>query len=135
MTDWNAAVIDEFRANGGKVGGQFEGAPILLLHTYGAKTGEERVHPVMYQETDGGLAVFASKAGADTNPAWFHNLLAHPDAKIEIGPESYSVHARVADPEQRNRIWSEQKRRFPGFAEYEQMTSRTIPVVILERTG
>jgi deazaflavin-dependent oxidoreductase (nitroreductase family) len=133
MTDWNATVIEEFRANGGQLGGDFAGAPMLLLHTTGAKTGQPRVHPVIYQSVDSGWAVFASKAGADTNPDWFHNLAAHPRAQIEVGTETIDVLARVASGEERERIWSTQKSRFPGFAEYEQKTSRVIPVVVLER--
>lgn len=131
MTDWNAKIIEEFRANAGNVGGQFEGAPLLLLHTVGAKTGLERVHPMMYQSVGDGFAVFASKAGADTNPAWFHNLLAHPEATIEVGTRTMEVTARVLDDATREPVWQEQKRRYPGFADYETKTSRVIPVVVL----
>ena len=134
MSDWNAGVIEEFRANGGKLGGGFEGAPMLLLHSTGARSGEERVHPVMYQQVGDDVAVFASKAGAPTNPDWFHNLVANPDATIEIGTETVPVRARVAEGEERERIWETQKERYPGFAEYEEKTDRVIPVVILERT-
>ena len=130
--DWNATVIDEFRANGGKLGGNFAGAPVLLLHTTGAKTGQERVNPMMYQQVDDAYAVFASKAGAPTNPDWFHNLLAHPDVTAEIGTETKPFRARVAPDDERDRIWEIQKERYPGFADYEQRTTRTIPVVILE---
>ena len=134
MSDWNAGVIEEFRANGGKLGGGFEGAPMLLLHSTGARSGEERVHPVMYQQVGDDVAVFASKAGAPTNPDWFHNLVANPDATIEIGTETVPVRARVAEGEERERIWETQKERYPGFAEYEEKTDRVIPAVILERT-
>ena len=134
MSDWNAGVIEEFRANGGKLGGGFDGAPMLLLHSTGARSGEERVHPVMYQQVGDDVAVFASKAGAPTNPDWFHNLVANPDATIEIGTETVPVRARVAEGEERERIWETQKERYPGFAEYEEKTDRVIPVVILERT-
>ncbi len=130
--DWNSKIIAEFRENDGKIGGNFEGAPMLLLHSTGAKSGAERVHPMMYQSTDAGLAVFASKAGADTNPDWYHNLRAHPDTKIEVGTEIRNVHARVADPDEREVIWTAQKRAYPGFADYERKTSRVIPVVVLE---
>src|SRR3954471_17566001 len=95
VTNWNDAIIEEFRANGGKVGGNFEGAPLLLLHSTGAKSGAERVNPMMYQAVDGGYAVFASKAGADTNPDWFHNLRANPEASVEVGTETVAVTARV----------------------------------------
>ena len=87
--DWNARVIAEFRANGGKVGGNFDGAPLLLLHTAGAKTGKERINPMMYQDLgNGSIAVFASKAGADTHPDWYHNISAHPDVTAEIGTDT-----------------------------------------------
>jgi deazaflavin-dependent oxidoreductase (nitroreductase family) len=132
MSDWNAKTIEEFRANGGKVGGNFEGAPLLLLHTTGARTGQERVNPVMYQQVGDDLAVFASKAGAPTNPDWFHNLRAHPEARVEVGTETRNVRARVADGDERTRIWETQKERYPGFADYEAGTDREIPVVILE---
>jgi deazaflavin-dependent oxidoreductase (nitroreductase family) len=130
--DWNTRIIDEFRANGGKVGGPFEGAPLLLLHTTGAKSGRERVNPVMYQEVGGSYAVFASKAGAPTSPDWYHNLLAHPDVSAEIGTETKPLLAREASDDERDRIWSRQKSLYPGFADYERKTSRRIPVVILE---
>ncbi|MEP6624177.1 MAG: nitroreductase family deazaflavin-dependent oxidoreductase [Acidimicrobiia bacterium] len=132
--DWNQKIIDEFRANGGAVGGNFEGAPLLLLHSTGAKSGRERINPVMYQSVDGGYAVFASKAGAPTNPDWFHNLRAHSDATVEVGDLTVPVRARVAESEERDRIWTVQKARYPGFAEYEASTSREIPVVVLEPT-
>jgi deazaflavin-dependent oxidoreductase (nitroreductase family) len=133
MSDWNTAIIEEFRANEGEVGGNFEGAPLLLLHTTGARSGQERVSPVMYQDLGGGsMAVFASKAGAPDNPDWYHNLLAHPEVTAEIGTETRSLRARVADDDEREPIWSKQKQDYPGFADYETKTSRTIPVVILD---
>ena len=132
MSDWNDKVIAEFRANDGKIGGQFEGAPLLLLHSTGAKSGQERVNPMMYLAVGDGYAVFASKAGADTNPDWFHNLRAHPQARIEVGSETLDVTARVLDPEEREPIWAEQKQRYPGFADYETKTDRVIPVVMLD---
>jgi deazaflavin-dependent oxidoreductase (nitroreductase family) len=133
MSDWNDKVIAEFRANEGKVAGAFEGAPLLLLHSTGAKSGAERVSPMMYQAVDDGFAVFASKAGADTNPDWYHNLRAHPQARIEVGTETLDVTARVLDEAEREPVWAEQKSRFPGFADYEAKTDRVIPVVLLER--
>jgi deazaflavin-dependent oxidoreductase (nitroreductase family) len=133
--DWNSKIIEEFRANGGKVGGNFTGAPILLLHTTGAKTGLERVHPMMYRKVDGGYAVFASKAGAPTNPDWYHNLVAYPQVRAEIGSATVALTARVADLTERERIWGAQKADYPGFADYEQKTTRQIPVVILEPTS
>lgn len=135
MSDWNAAIIKEFRENDGKVGGQFEGAPLLLLHHTGAKTGQERVSPVMYQAVGPDYAVFASKAGAPTNPDWYHNLLANPQASVEVGTGTVEVSARVAEGEERERIWTKQKADYPGFAEYEEKTTRQIPVVILSPAG
>jgi len=130
--DWNAKIIQEFRANGGKVGGPFEGAPILLLHTTGAKSGKERVNPMMYRQVGGTYAVFASKAGAPTNPDWYHNLVANPAVRVEIGAQTLDLTARVASSAEREPIWAAQKADYPGFAEYEHKTSRQIPVVILE---
>jgi deazaflavin-dependent oxidoreductase (nitroreductase family) len=134
--DFNQQIIEEFRANGGKVGGMFEGAPMILLHHKGAKSGAERVNPLMYQDLgDGSLAVFASKGGAPTNPDWYYNVVASPDTKIELGTEEHNVRARVADDDERERIWGAQKAAFPQFAEYEKTSAgRTIPVVILERS-
>jgi deazaflavin-dependent oxidoreductase (nitroreductase family) len=132
--DWNRRTIEEFRARGGKVGGPFEGAPLLLLHHTGARTGTVRVNPMMYQAIEGGFAVFASKGGSPTNPDWYHNLVANPRAQVEVGTETFDVIARVARGEERERIWTTQRERFPGFAEYEKRTTRQIPVVILERT-
>ena len=130
--DWNSKIIAEFRANGGKVGGPFDGAPLLLLHTKGAKTGEERVSPVMYRADGDRLVVFASKAGAPTNPSWYHNLRANPHVTVEVGTDTRSVVARVADGDERTRLWEAHKRDWPGFADYERKTDRQIPVVVLE---
>jgi len=135
VNDFNAPIIEEFRANGGKLGGNFEGAPILLLHHRGAKTGKERVNPVMYRPVGDSMAVFGTKAGAPTNPDWYHNLVAHPDTVVEVGTETVPVVARVADDAERVAIWEAQKHEDPGFADYEKMTSRQIPVVILERAA
>jgi deazaflavin-dependent oxidoreductase (nitroreductase family) len=135
VQDWNSKIIEEFRANEGEVGGPFAGAPILLLHTTGAKTGRERVNPMMYLDLDGHRYVFASKAGADTNPDWYWNLVAHTDVTVEVGTETYQVSARPVTGDDRDRVYSEQARRYPGFAEYEQKTSRVIPVVELVPRG
>lgn len=133
MSDWNRSIIEEFRANAGKVGGPFEGATLLLLHTFGAKTGEERVNPVMYR-ADGGdrFVVFASKGGAPTHPDWYRNLVANSRVKVEVGTETIEAKARVAQSEERERLWSAQKSEWPAFAQYEAKTEREIPVVILE---
>lgn len=135
VNDWNTKIIDEFRANEGRVGGQFEGAPVLLLHTSGARTGIERVHPMMFLDLDGHRYVFASKAGADTNPDWYRNLVAHPAVTVEAGVEEYQATAVVVPDPERGRIYQEQARRYPGFAEYQEKTSRVIPVVELQRAG
>ncbi len=133
VNDWNAQIIDEFRANGGKVGGSFEGAPVLLLHTTGAKSGLERVNPMMYLNEGGKLYVFASKAGADTDPDWYRNLVANPAVTAEIGSDTIDATAAPVDGAERDRIYSIQAERFPGFAEYQAKTSRVIPVVELVR--
>jgi deazaflavin-dependent oxidoreductase (nitroreductase family) len=114
------------------VGGPFAGAPLLLLHTTGAKTGSERVNPVMYLADGDRLVVFASKAGAVTNPDWFHNLRADPRVTVEVGTKTRTVVARVAEGDELERLWDAQKRAWPGFAGYEGKTTRQIPVVILE---
>lgn len=132
MSDWNTQIIEEFRANGGKVGGQFEGAPLLLLHSTGAKSGQARVNPMMYLADGDNLVVFASKAGAPSSPDWFHNLVANPRASVEVEDRTVNVIARVAEGETRERLWTLQKELYPGFAEYEAKTSREIPVVVLE---
>ena len=135
MSDWNDKIIAEFRANAGRVGGNFEGAPLLLLHTTGAKSGLERVSPMMYMQVGDSWAVFASKAGADTNPDWYHNLLANPGARIEVGTETFDVIGRDLGDDEREPIWTAQKAAYPGFADYERKTTRQIPVVLLSRTG
>jgi deazaflavin-dependent oxidoreductase (nitroreductase family) len=134
--DWNQNIINEFRANNGLVGGPFEGASLLLVHHKGAKSGKERVNPLAYQDLDNGYAVFASKGGAPTNPDWYYNLIANPDTEVELGTKTIPVRAHVAEGEERERIWTEQKRRAPGFAEYEKSTGgRIIPVVVFEPRG
>jgi deazaflavin-dependent oxidoreductase (nitroreductase family) len=132
---WNDNIIAEFRANGGKVGGPFEGGTLLLLHTTGARSGREHVTPVMYREEGAGYAVFASKAGAPDNPDWYHNILAQPKVTAEIGTQTVSLVARVAAGQERDRIWTANKLQNPGFADYERQTTRQIPVVILEPSG
>ena len=131
VQDWNSKIIEEFRANEGRVGGPFEGAPVVLLHTKGAKSGRERVHPIMYLDLDGHRFVFASKAGADTNPDWYRNLVANPDVTVEVGADRYAAKAVPVVGPERDRIYAEQARRYPGFAEYQEKTDRVIPVVEL----
>jgi len=135
VNDWNATIIKEFRANEGRVSGNFEGAPVLLLHTKGAKTGQERINPMMYLDYEGRRYIFASYAGAPTNPDWYHNLVAHPTVKVELGAETFEATATPLPLEERDRIYPIQAERFPGFAEYELKTTRKIPVVELERVG
>ncbi len=131
--DFNQQVIQEFRANGGKVGGAFEGRHMLLLTSSGAKSGTSRTTPLVYQPDGDRWLIFASKGGAPTNPAWYHNLVAHPDATIEVGSETVPVTAKVLGGEERDRYYAKQVEQLPVFGEYQQKTSRRIPVVALER--
>lgn len=136
--DWNASIINEFRANAGKVGGQFEGAPLVLLHHRGRKSGRELVSPVMYlaDETDPDtIYVFGSRGGAPTHPDWYYNLVAAGRATVERGTETYDVSVRDVTGDDRDRIFAEQARRYPGFAEYAEKTAgiRVIPVIELRR--
>lgn len=133
MNDWNQQVIAEFRANDGKVGGPFEGAPMVLLDHTGARSGTVRTTPLMALVDGDDLVVFASKAGAPDNPDWFHNLVANPDATVEFGTERFAVRARVAEGGERDDLWTRQKVAYPQFQGYEDSTSRVIPVVVLER--
>ncbi len=130
---FNTHVISDFRAHEGRVSGNFEGAPILLLHTTGAHSGAERINPMMYLEEGGRIFVFASKGGADTHPDWFHNLVAHPSVSVERGTETYRATAKPLLGEERDRIYALQATRYPGFGEYQAKTSRVIPVVELVR--
>ena len=131
--DFNQSIIDEFRANGGKVGGPFEGAPMLLLTTTGAKSGQPRTAPLVYLADGDRHVVFASKAGAPTNPDWYHNLVAHSQVSVEVGSERFDADANVLTGEERDRLFAQQAERMPGFREYQDKTSRVIPVVALKR--
>jgi len=136
MTDrneFNAQVIAEFRANGGAVGGAFEGATILLLTTTGARSGLERVTPVVCRVDGDDVYVFASKAGAPTDPDWFHNLVANPEVGVELGTDTFRARAVVLDRASRDRVYAAQAAEYPNFAEYEAATDRVIPVVRLDR--
>jgi deazaflavin-dependent oxidoreductase (nitroreductase family) len=133
MDDFNRGIIEEFRANHGKVGGQFDGAPMVLLTTTGAKSGQKRVNPLAALPEDGTLYVFASKGGAPTDPDWYRNLVAHPDVEVEYGDERFDAVAHVVTGAERDRIFARQKELMPGFADYEKGTSRVIPVVELRR--
>jgi deazaflavin-dependent oxidoreductase (nitroreductase family) len=129
----NRGIVEEFRANAGVVGGFFEGKPILLLHHTGAKSGVERVCPLMYNTDAGQLVIFASKGGAPTHPHWYLNLVANPDAMVEVGAEEYPVVASVVTAYERDRLWDRQKTEYPQFAGYEAATKRVIPVLVLDR--
>ena len=133
MSDWNKATIEEFRANKGKVGGQFEGANLLLLHTIGAKSGLERVNPMMYFTDGDRYVVIASKGGADTNPDWYRNLLAHPEVSVEVGTEQFSAIAAVTSEPERTKLYEKMESISSGFTEYKHKTSRIIPVITLTR--
>lgn len=133
--DFNQQVIAEFRANGGKVGGPFAGSPMLLLTTTGAKSGQSRTTPLVHTMDGDRIVIIASKGGAPTNPDWYHNLVAHPTAIVEVGTEKFQAQARVAEGEERQRLYDQQATLMPGFAEYQKKTTRQIPVVILERAS
>ena len=132
INSWNAKIIEDFRANDGKAGGQFEGVPLLILHSTGARSGKERINPLAYQAMGESIAIFASKAGADTHPDWYHNVIANPAVTAEVGTETRNFRARTANGAERETIWAKQKKDYPGFAGYEAKTSREIPVVILD---
>jgi deazaflavin-dependent oxidoreductase (nitroreductase family) len=133
MSEANKKVIEEFRANAGKVGGYFEQMPLVLLHTTGAKSGSERINPLAYLRDDDRIFVFASYGGAPHHPDWYWNLKAHPDVTVEVGTESYQATATEITGEERDRLYAEQGGRLPQFAEYQQKTARRIPVIALER--
>lgn len=139
MSDWNTQTIDQFRANEGKVGGPFEGAPVTLLHTRGRKSGKEYVTPTMYLADDAdpetSIYVFASKGGEPTDPDWYRNLIAAGEGTVERGTETYKVSVRELTGDERDRVYAVQAGRYPGFAEYEVKTAgiRTIPVLELKR--
>lgn len=133
--DFNSQIISEFRANQGQVGGGFAGAPMILIHHKGAKSGTERVNPLVYQAVGENFAIFGSRGGAPTHPDWYRNVMAHPDIDVEVGTETIPVRARELKGAERSEIWEKQKKAMPGFAEYEEKTTgiREIPVVLLER--
>jgi deazaflavin-dependent oxidoreductase (nitroreductase family) len=138
--DWNTKIIDEFRANDGKVGGPFEGGPLVLLHHQGRKSGADYIAPLMYLPDDSDadvIYIFASKAGAPTNPDWYANLTHAGTTTVEVGTETYPVQVEEITGDDRDRVYAEQARRYPGFAEYEEKTAgiRTIPVLQLRRVA
>jgi deazaflavin-dependent oxidoreductase (nitroreductase family) len=135
MKEINRKVIEEFRANGGKVGGQFAGAPMVLLTTAGAKSGKTYVNPLVYSRDGDKYVIIASFAGGPKNPSWFHNLVAHPSPTVEIGGERFQAKATFPSGSERERLFNQQASQMPVFNEYRKKTTRQIPVVILERVG
>jgi deazaflavin-dependent oxidoreductase (nitroreductase family) len=131
--EWNKKIIAEFRANGGKVGGNFANMTLLLLHTTGAKSGKQRVNPVAYMRDGERLVVIASKGGAPSNPDWYYNVVANPNVRLEVGTEEFDATATVAPEPERTELFQEMAAVYPGFAEYEKRTTRVIPVITLTR--
>lgn len=133
MENFNQKIIDEFRSNRGKTTGPFANSDLLLLTTRGRKSGKETTTPVVYTRDNGRLVIVASKGGAPTHPGWYHNLIANPEATIEIGAEKYKVRAVPAMGDERTRLYDQHASRYPSFKEYQAKTTRTIPVFVLER--
>src|SRR5579859_5605481 len=134
MNNFNQEIVDQFRANNGTmVSGMFKGAPLLLLTTTGAKSGQTRLNPLAYTRDGERYVVIASKAGAPTNPDWYHNIVAHPEVTVEVGPDRFPARASIAEGPERDRLYAAQAALMPGFAEYQKKTTRQIPVVVLER--
>jgi len=133
INEFNRNLIEEFRANDGKTSGPFEQAPLLLMTTTGAKSGKERVIPIVYTRDGDRLVIAASKGGAPTNPDWFHNVSAHPEVTVELPGERFAARASVAEGAERDRLYAAHAAAMPGFAEYEAKTDRVIPIVLLER--
>jgi len=129
--NWNQKIIEEFRANEGVVGGRYEGRTLLLLHTTGAKSGKERIHPVAYVRDGENYVVIASKGGAPHNPDWYYNILAHPRLTVEVGTETFDVEAQDAEEPERTRLYNKMVEVFPGFDDYRRKTERVIPVIVL----
>ncbi|MFI5907501.1 nitroreductase family deazaflavin-dependent oxidoreductase [Dactylosporangium sp. NPDC051541] len=133
MSDWNTKIIEEFRANGGQVGGPFAGGTLLLIHHHGARTGTERVNPVAYLPDGDRMVIVASAGGADKNPDWYHNLKANPDTTAEVGTEHVDVHAEEVLGDDYAATWERLVARMPGFADYKTKTARRIPLIALTR--
>jgi deazaflavin-dependent oxidoreductase (nitroreductase family) len=131
VNDRNKKIIDEFRANDGKVGGWFEGKTLLLLHTKGARSGRERINPVAYVRDGDRFVIIASKGGAPTNPSWYYNILANPQVTVEVGTETFQAHATVAEEPGRTRLYNKMVEVMPGFDDYRRKTTRVIPVIVL----
>jgi len=135
MSNWNDKIIAEFRENGGKVGGRFANAPVVLVTTKGARSGKLRTNPLVCLPDGDRLVVFASFGGAPRHPDWFHNLKANPEVTVEFGSETWKARAVIAQGAEHDRLYAEQARRFPMFADYQKKTTRQIPVVILQRAA
>jgi deazaflavin-dependent oxidoreductase (nitroreductase family) len=133
VNDWNKQVIEEFRANGGRVGGHFADANLILLHTTGAKSGLPRLNPLICTEDGDDLVIIASKAGAPSNPDWYYNLRANPSVEVEYGTERFEVVATIVDEPERTRLYNKAAQAFPGYADYAKQTTRVIPVMKLTR--
>jgi deazaflavin-dependent oxidoreductase (nitroreductase family) len=131
LNERNKKIIEEFRAQGGRVGGNFEGRTLLLLHTRGAKSGQERVNPLAYIRDGERLAVIASKGGADTHPDWYYNVIADPLVTVEVGTETFQVLAQVAEEPERTRLYDQMVTVMPGFDGYRRKAARVIPVIVL----
>lgn len=131
--DFNRRIIEEFRANGGETFGPFKGRNLLLLTTTGAKSGEERTTPLVYSRDGDRLVIIASMGGAPKHPAWFHNISANPEVTLEVGTEKFNARASVAEGAERDRLYAQQAAEMPAFNEYQEKTTRRIPVVVLER--
>jgi deazaflavin-dependent oxidoreductase (nitroreductase family) len=135
VSDWNTTIIEEFRANEGRVGGRFEGRTLLLLHTVGRKSGVERVNPLAYYPDGDRYVIIASKGGAPTNPDWYYNLLANPRVSVEVGTETFEVEAVELSGEERDLLWKKIVDAMPGFGDYEKKTDRIIPLFALTRAA
>ncbi len=133
--DFNKTIIEDFRANGGKVSGQFAGGILLLLNTIGAKSKQPRTNPLAYTKDGDKYLIIASKAGAPTNPDWYYNIVANPEVTVEVGSERFQARATIPEGEERDRLYNQMATQMPGFAEYQRNTTRRIPVVVLERVG
>ena len=133
--DWNAKIIEEFRANGGKVGGPFAGASMILIHHVGARTGTRRVTPLVYFQDGDDIVIVASKAGAPTHPDWYHNVIKNPRIDVEVGTDTFAVDVHELDPQERARVWPAVVAANPGFGEYQQKTDRLIPLLRLTRVA
>jgi deazaflavin-dependent oxidoreductase (nitroreductase family) len=133
MSDFNTGVIEEFRANHGKVGGPFEGNEIMLLTTIGAKSGKKRVNPLVYTKSEKGIVIIASKGGSPSNPDWYYNIKANPQVEVEVGDDKFKAKAEITDEETRQKLYAQHAKEYPQFLDYAKNTDRAIPVILLSR--